>query len=97
MRTQKVEKTGKSQEDVNQLAVFRIFAHWGGATHLEAIMATMEVPALSGRGFKDIEETVGEALERDATESCEKAAIEEIYLSREQNLPGQSVSVDQGW
>ena len=60
-------------------------------------MATMEVPALSRMSFNDIEETVGEALETEATESCEKAAIEEISLSREQNLPGRGVSVDQGW
>ena len=97
MRTQKVDKIGKSQKNVNQLAVLGSLHTGVGATHLEAIMATMEVPALSRRSFNDIEETVGEALETEATENCEKAAIEEISLSREQNLPGQSVSVDQGW
>ena len=57
----------------------------------------MKVPSLSRRSFNDIEETVGEALETEATESCEKAAIEEISLSREQILTGQSVFVDQSW
>ena len=80
--THNVDKIGKSKKNVNQLAVL-------GSLHtgVGAIMATMEVPALSRRSFNDIEETVGEALETEATESCEKAAIEEISLSREQNLP----------
>ena len=89
MRTQKVEKTGKSQENVNQLAVLGSLHARVGATHLEAIMATMEVPVSSRKSFSDIQETIGEALETEATGSCEKAAIEEISLSREQNLPGQ--------
>ena len=80
VRTQKVEKTGKSEEDVNKLAVLGSLHTGVRATHLETIMPTMEVPALSCRGFKDIEETVGEALETEATESCKKAAIEEFCL-----------------
>ena len=67
-----------------------------GATHLETIMARMEVPALSRTGFKKINETIGEVLEKEVRESYKKAATEGISLSREQNLQGQSVSVGQG-
>ena len=56
VRTQKVEKTGKTQENVNQLAVLGSLHTEVGATHLEAIMATMEVPVLSRRSFSDIKE-----------------------------------------
>ena len=66
--------------------------------HLNAVMSSLEVPCLTEHGYRKVENYVGDkGIEPEAKESCARGCCEEKCLSSEAGLPGESVSVDQGW
>ncbi|XP_032684033.1 uncharacterized protein LOC116850178 [Odontomachus brunneus] len=69
--------------DVNTRAVIGVLNSGSGNTHLNKILAALDVPLLHPNVYKVHEKEVGRAMEELATESCKEAAILERNLTIE--------------
>ena len=49
-----------------------------GETHLNALLAVLNIPGISKRGLKEKEREVGNNLSKMADESCQKNLLEEV-------------------
>ena len=49
-----------------------------GETHLNALLAVLNIPGISKRGLKEREREVGNTLSKMADESCQKNLLEEV-------------------
>ena len=96
LRKQKGKKNGRGIE-INQMAVMGTLHSGLGASYLESLMASIEVPSLSEQGYTRVENCTGEAIEQEAAENCRSAITKEKLLSKEAGLTGGSVSMDQSW
>ncbi len=76
-------------------------AHGIGETHLNTVLATMNIPTMSRANFKKREREVGPVTEGVAKKSCEDVAIMEknsaILTRAENDLTPISVSYNMGW
>ena len=96
IRTQK-PNAYRNPEDLNSMAVIGTLHNGIGVSHLQSIMAAVEVPSLSVNGYKNVENYVGKVMKMEAEHSCMQAGIEEKILSELKGQSGESVSIDQGW
>ena len=96
IRTQK-PNAYRNPEDLNSMAVLGTLHNGIGVSHLQSIMAAVEVPSLSVNGYKNVENYVGKVMEMEAEHSCMQAGIEEKILSELKGQSGESVSIDEGW
>ena len=96
IRTQK-PNAYRNPEDLNSMAALGTLHNGIGVSHLQSIMAAVEVPSLSVNGYKNVENYVGKVMEMEAEHSCIQAGIEEKILSELKGQSGESVSIDQGW
>ena len=95
-RTQK-PNAYRNPEDLNSMAVLGTLHNSIGVSHLQSIMAAVEVPSLAVNEHKNVENYVGKVMEMEAEHSCMQAGIEEKILSELKGQSGESVSIDQGW
>ena len=96
IRTQK-PNAYRNREDLNSMAVLGTLHNGVGISHLQSIMAAVEVPSLSVNGYINVENYVGKVMEMEAEHSCMQAGIEEKILSELKGQSGESVSINQGW
>ena len=92
IRTQK-PNAYRNPEDLNSMAVLGTLHNSIGVSHLQSIMAAVEVPSLSVNGYKNVDNYVGKVMEMEAEHSCMQAGIEEKILSE---LKGQSGETKDG-
>ena len=70
----------RNPEDLNSMAVLGTLHNGIGVSHLQSIMAAVEVPSLSVNEYKNVENYVGKVMEMEAEHSCMQAGIEEKFF-----------------
>ena len=80
IRTQK-PNAYRNPEDLNSMAALGTLHNGIGVSHLQSIMAVVEVPSLSVNGYKNVKNYVGKVMEMEAEHSWIQAGIEKKILS----------------
>ena len=103
-QTHKSSSHGPSAYDNNSQAVLGTLDAGIGETHLNTILTTMNIPAISRSTFKRREREVGLAVEKVAKKSCidvvtkeREMEIENGAVADENGLIGLACSYDMGW